>query len=200
MLDGVLRWLVQATGLEPKLLTLVGILIVYTASVYRSVQKKVVFIEKGAPNSQPEHGELMSAVARIEGGLETVAKYLVNIDVRPQKEPSFVPRHEYEVFLPKNGAGSPPRSHHRPENGLEEEELYFPVPGRTRSDPEPDFFLPLPIIERDLQEDVATVEEGSVSDLRDLEAGLLEPAQHSATVSRTLEALEIERKAGRIVP
>ncbi len=196
LLDGVLRWLVQVTGLEPKLLTLVGILIVYAASAYRS-QKKV-FIQTGAPNSPPE-GELMSAVARIEGGLETVAKYLVNMDVsKPAEEPTFTPRHEYEVFLHKNGVGSPPRSHHRPENGLEEE-LYFPVPGRPKLDPEPGFFLPLPIIERD-QKDVTAVEgEGSVSDLQDLEAGLQEPA-HSATVTRTLEALDISRKAGRTEP
>ena len=189
MLDGVLRWLVQATGLEPKLLTLVGILIVYTASVYRSVQKKVVFIEKGAPNSQPEHGELMSAVARIEGGLETVAKYLVNMDVsKPAEEPTFTPRHEYEVFLHKNGVGSPPRSHHRPENGLEEE-LYFPVPGRPRSEPE--FFLPLPVVaELELKEGSSVVRE-----LQDLESELQEPARHSETMSETLAI--VSQKAGR---
>ena len=182
MLDDVLRWLVRVTGLELRLLTLTAILIVYSASIYLNAKEKT-----GAATPAPrpvELGELASAVERVERGLETVAKYLVNLEKPSETQPRFQLRHEYEAFIPPPVAGAPPRSHHRPDprppappmyssppkfpqhyhspqyhditDSQEQGDVELPIapqadtPKRVRhilSQPEEDFFLPLPTAE-----------------------------------------------------
>jgi len=172
MLDGVLRWLVGVTGLEPRLLTCTAILMVYAASVYLKAKKESV---AGVPaQAQPvEFGELASALARVERGVETVAKYLVNLERQPSGL-RFQLKHEYEAFLPSRVVGAPPRNHHSPLAGfhfevdtprrhrpekypsspeagihigqdIEEDEPYFPIPAPiTPKSKQPGFFLPIP--------------------------------------------------------
>ena len=115
MLDDVLRWLVRVTGLEPRLLTLTAILMVYAASVYLFAKEKTGAGDAGvAPRPV---GELVSAVDRVERGLETIAKYLINLEKQPSEKLRFQPRHEYEAFIPPppHVAGAPPRRHHQPD-------------------------------------------------------------------------------------
>ena len=168
MLDDVLRWLVQVTGLEPKLLTLTAILMVYSASVYLNAKKGVAGV---APAQPLELCDLADAVVRVESGVETVATYLVNLekyldDVRlygsfltpyvppvpPQEERTHMrdtPRPRPEKYPSPQGhpippeAGIDPRRHGRPQ--MNEEEPYFPVPVPiTPKSEHPGFFLPLP--------------------------------------------------------
>ena len=144
MLDDVLRWLVQVTGLEPKLLTLTAILMVYSASVYLNAKKGVAGV---APAQPLELCDLADAVVRVESGVETVAKYLVNLekyldDVRLYGSflTPYVPQAGIELGSPRRPPpekypSGPPRSRSiSPEAGfhigqdIEEEEPYFPVP------------------------------------------------------------------------
>jgi len=164
MLDGVLRWLVQVTGLEPRLLTCTAILMVYAASVYLNAKKGVSV----APAQPVEFGELASALARVESGVETVAKYLVNLekyldDVRlyGSFNTPYVPPQEAGIHMrgtprrprPEKYPSSPPRSRPGlPEAGIhigqdiEEDEPPFPIPtpSITPKSEQPGFFLPLP--------------------------------------------------------
>ena len=166
MLDDVLRWLVQVTGLEPKLLTLTAILMVYSASVYLNAKKGVAGV---APAQPLELCDLADAVVRVESGVETVAKYLVNLekyldDVRLYGSflTPYVPQAGIELDSPGIELGSPrrpppekypsgpPRERPIPPEvhsglDLEEEEPYFPVPPPiTPKSKQSGFFLPLP--------------------------------------------------------
>jgi len=169
---------------------LAGILIVYATSVYRS--KRVI---EGTPNSQlveVDFGEVSSGIARVEGGLETIAKYLVDQTKQEAIAVRTCP------FLPPRGVGAPPPNHHNPDPPLElvEEETYFPVPGMPATLPgmptQPGFFLPLPVVER---EEVPELE--NVDELQDLEAVEPKPL-HSEAVEEALSI--VARKAGRNLP
>ena len=206
MLDGVLRWLVQVTGLEPKLLTLTAILIVYAASVYPYAKEKTG-VPSVAPAQPLELADFSSALARVERGVETVATYLVSLENQPQNQP-----HEHVSacpFLPPRGAGSPPLSHHRPDFPFpdcsrmavpqveEIEEPYFPVPGMAKT--QLGFFdPPIPVIEPlDIQPEAHRLPHREQQ--HEPEAQEPEPkTEPDLAVRRTLEI--VSRKAGRTLP
>ena len=203
MLDDVLKWLVGVTGLEPRLLTLTAILIAYVASVYLIAKKKTGVEEQPQP---VEFGELVSALDRVERGVETVAKYLINLE-----QPRFQPRHEYEAFLPPNKhvTGAPPRSHHRPDygeriavspwsqhvkedKGAKRVRHILSQPREELGESEEDFSLPIPVIS--LRESTENVIHHEAEPQPEPE----EPpkAQPSPVVRETLK--RTSRKAGRI--
>ena len=164
MLDDVLRWLVQVTGLEPKLLTLTAILMVYAASVYLNAKKGVAGVAPAQAAQRLEFADLTSTLARVESGVETVAKYLVNLekyldDVRlygsfltpyvPPQEESIPPRRprpeKYPSIPPRSRSISPEAGIHIGQD-IEEDEPYFPIPAPsiTPKSKQTGFFLPVP--------------------------------------------------------
>jgi len=209
MLDDVLRWLVQVTGLEPKLLTLTAILMVYAASVYLNAKKGTDV----APAQPLELCDLADAVARVDSHLETVATYLINLekyldDVRlygsfltpyvpPQEERILrdTPRPRPEKHPSPRGHPIPPEAGHI-RNDFEEEEPYFPVPVPiTPKSEQPGFFLPLPQAE-DLDAPAELKPEPEEPPVQpDSEPQHVPEPQPSPAVRETLKIMS--RKAGR---
>ena len=71
--DDVLRWLVKTTGLEPKLLSVTAIVLVYVVTM-------ILYVREKANEKAYDGGDLSSKIDRVETGVETIAKYLVNLD------------------------------------------------------------------------------------------------------------------------
>ena len=217
MLDGVLRWLVQVTGLEPKLLTCTAILMVYAASVYLKAKEGVSVTPAQA--AQPlEFADIASTLARVESGVETVATYLVHLekyldDVRLYGSflTPYVPPQEAGIHMrdtprrprPEKYPSSPPRSHPIPQEAgihigqdIEEDEPHFPLtaPSITPKSEQPGFFLPIPQAEP-YQPEPQEPEEEPQPEQEDQDP---QPEQDPAMMS-TLKTLRVRtRKAGRI--
>ena len=204
MLDGVLRWLVQVTGLEPRLLTCTAILMVYAASVYLKAKEGVSVAP--AQSAQLELADIVSTLARVESGVETVATYLVHLekyldDVRlygsfltpyvPPQEASIPPRRGRPEKYPSQDI--PPR---RSPQDIEEDDPYFPIPAPsiTLKSEQPGFFLPIPQAEP-YQPEPQEPEEEPQPEQEDQDP---QPEQDPAMM-RTLKTLRVRsRKAGRI--
>lgn len=104
--DDVLGWLVKVTGLEPKLLSITAIVLVYVATVILYSRER----ENG--------GDVLSSkVDRVESALETLAGYLVNLEssrqetrsvpIRiPPRTPPRIPREPPEPVPVEPEAGS----------------------------------------------------------------------------------------------
>ena len=155
MLDGVLRWLVQVTGLEPKLLSIIGILIVYASSVYLNAKKVVpAILPQIEALGTADMSEVVSILNRVERGTVAIAKYLVNQDdKRIATEQTGAGSPECPFFPSRSGVGAPPLSHHnvglveQPVKVVEEE-LFYPIPQLPPPAAlQPGFFkLPVPIV------------------------------------------------------
>jgi len=207
MLDGVLRWLVQVTGLEPRLLTCTAILMVYAASVYLNA-KKDVSVAPAQAAQRLEFADLTSMLARVESGVETVATYLVHLekyldDVRlygsfltpyvPPQEADIPPRRGRPEKYPSQDIEKYPR---RSPQDIEEDEPYFPIPAPsiTPKSEQPGFFLPIPQAEP-YQPEPQEPEEEPQPEQEDQDP---QPEQDPAMM-RTLKTLRVRsRKAGRI--
>lgn len=207
MLDGVLRWLVQVTGLEPKLLSIIGILIVYASSVYLNAKKVVpAILPQMEALGAADMSEVVSILERVERGTVAVAKYLVNQeDKRIATEQTGAGSPECPFFPSRSGVGAPPLSHHNV--GLEgvveleqvveevEEEDFYPIsPLPQPAALQPGFFkLPVPIVVEpvelvDVQEPVPMIEEVT---------NVTEEPQASQVVRDTLRIMS--ERAGRSV-
>ena len=81
--DDVLRWLVKTTGLEPKLLSVTGIVLVYVVTM-------ILYVREKANEKGHDGGDLSSKIDRVESGLNIIAKYLVNHDDGSRKREGFV--------------------------------------------------------------------------------------------------------------
>ena len=100
--DDVLRWLVKTTGLEPKLLSVTGIVLVYVVTM-------ILYVREKANEKANDGGDLSSKIDRVESGLNIIAKYLVNHDDGSRKREGFV------IPLPVPPKAAPPLLEQPPE-------------------------------------------------------------------------------------
>ena len=209
MLDGVLRWLVQVTGLEPKLLSIIGILIVYASSVYLNAKKVVpAILPQMEALGAADMSEVVSILERVERGTVAVAKYLVNQeDKRIATEQTGAGSPDCPFFPSRSGVGAPPLSHHKVglegvieleqvvEEVVEEEDFYPISPLPQPAALQPGFFkLPVPIVGEETHVESEPVEHEEP-----------EPVIEEVTHVTEAQAPQVERlrmmseKAGRVV-
>ena len=205
MLDGVLRWLVQVTGLEPKLLSIIGILIVYASSVYLNAKKVVpAILPQMEALGAADMSEVVSILERVERGTVAVAKYLVNQeDKRIATEQTGAGAPDCPFFPSRSGVGAPPLSHHKVglegvieleqvvEEVVEEEDFYPISPLPQPAALQPGFFtLPVPIVE-------ANIENKEPEPVIEEVTHVTEAPQASQAVRDTLRMMS--ERAGRVV-